>query len=198
MTKKLFSFLRRFGNRNVFSKEGLIFAFEHKGINYYGWENPMNMPFQRQWAAQGIYNSLDMRITNEMLQLHLEAMKKIVNSSTFNVIELVQIILELEQRNKRKFDVDALYQYASIVFVAEDEKFDSYDVIYNDKKIKNWKDGGLHDFFSAMPIKLLIPQLASYTKEYLILLAENYQKRDQEIVTNLTAILSETPSTTLP
>lgn len=148
-------------------------AFELDGMEYYCFDNSLQIPADRAHAAVAIWEELRMRCTKEYLELHCRAVDKILNRKEFgiqDVIYLRTIHNNLVERLNLAPHPEMIYKYASVVFMDGSESPYSYDWQYNMRKIEKWKalnaaqsklgePGPILDFFLRMPMLNLIPHL---------------------------------------
>jgi len=172
-------------------------AFTHDGVDYYEFANQEDVPSGRGFAALGIYNEMDMRVTREYLELHCKAMEKILSDpKKIHIGYISQINANLRERLDLMVLPDFIYKLASVIYFDKSESEYSYDYVYNEAKIKRWKkDPKMLDFFLQRRLTELVPfltaqegNLSTYSA-VAEMVAEIHHK-------HLTGILSEETSTT--
>ena len=138
-------------------------AFELSGIRYFQFSNQEEVPTGRQFAALAVYNEMEMRCNREYLELHCKAMDKLLSDpKKIHIGYIAQINANLQDRLALMVTPDFIYKLASVVFFDESESPYKYDYVYNEAKIKKWKqDGATLDFFLQTPLKSLVPFLTA-------------------------------------
>jgi hypothetical protein len=137
----------------------ITYAFTWDGEDYYCFENPFNMPWQRAYVAMAYYEELNMRITKDFLLEILFVMKEEINKPKPGITEVVKYINLLEERTKYVVEPETLLKLASVYYFTLDENPFFYDLIFNQKKIANWRKARTLDFFLQMPLQELAPLL---------------------------------------
>lgn len=164
----MWPFKKKFRPYLVDGKYKIVPAFDHAGVKYLMYENPVEVPTARMLAAQGIYVEMEMRADREYLDLHCKAVDKILNENKkgINVTYLAQLNQNLRERLNLMPLPDFVFKLASVIFFDETESPVSYDWTYNEKKIAKWKkDPELLDFFLSRLATELIPSLRSVGKD---------------------------------
>lgn len=144
----------------------ITYAFTWEGEDYYCFENPFNMPWQRAYVSIAYYEELNMRITKEFLLNILLVMKEEINNPRPNLVEVVKYINILEDRTKYIVEPETLLKLASVYYFTKEESPVFYDLVYNNKKIAKWRKSKTLDFFLQLPLKELAP-LGTLSKETL-------------------------------
>jgi hypothetical protein len=137
----------------------IAYAFTWDGEDYYCFENPFNMPWQRAYVAMAYYEELNMRITKDFLLEILFVMKEEINKPKPGITEVVKYINLLEERTKYVVEPETLLKLASVYYFTLDENPFFYDLIFNQKKIANWRKARTLDFFLQLPLRELAPLL---------------------------------------
>lgn len=125
------------------------------GVNYYRFKKETSMPWGRYMFLQTFLSEQNLRMDIPLLKKYMENLTKILNGNK-GVIELgkaFQIIGQVQSRCELAFEVDTTYRLASILYFDDTEDLYTYDKVYNDKKIKAWKEAKSVDFFYMMPMK---------------------------------------------
>lgn len=164
----MWPFKKKFRPYLVDGKYKITDAFDHAGVKYLMYENPVEVPTARMLAAQGIYVEMELRCDKEYLELHCKAVDKILNENKkgINVTYLAQLNQNLKERLNLMPLPDFVFKLASVIFFDETESPVSYDWAYNEKKIAKWKkDPELLDFFLSRLATELIPSLRSVGKD---------------------------------
>lgn len=139
------------------SESPITYSFTWDGEDYYCFENPLNMPWQRSYVALGYYEEFNMRITKQMLLDILLVMKTEINNPRPGISEVVKYINILEERINYIVEPETLLKLASVYYFTKEESPVSYDLIYNNEKIKKWRKSNTLDFFLQLPFKELAP-----------------------------------------
>lgn len=174
------------------NKYRVVPAFELGGVKYFMFSNQDEVPAGRQMSALAIYTEMEMRCDREFLIAHTNAMEKVLSDpKKINIGTIAQLNHNLKDRLSLMVLPDFVYRLASVTFFDETESPYKYDFVYNDKKIKKWKeDGAGLDFFLQTPLKTLIPSLQSQedVSDMYLAVAEQVSKIHQDFVTE---VLSE-------
>lgn len=188
----MWPFKKKFRPYLVDGKYKIVPAFDHAGVKYLMFENPVEVPTARMLAAQGIYMEMEMRVDREYLEMNCKAVDKILNENKkgINVTYLAQLNQNLKERLSLMPLPDFVYKLASVIFFDETESPVSYDWAYNEKKIAKWKqDPETLDFFLNRLATELIPSLkpAAGSSHMFFQVAEKIDKIHRD---NLTKVLS--------
>lgn len=139
------------------SDSPISYAFSWDGEDYYCFENPFNMPWQRAYVALAYYEELNMRITKDFLLDILLVIKEEINKPRPAITEIVKYINIIEDRTRLVVEPETLLKLASVYYFTKDESPVFYDLIYNNKKIAKWRKANTLDFFLQLPLKELAP-----------------------------------------
>lgn len=154
----------------------IVEAFKIAGVQYFKFDDPFNMPYDRAMGASKYYNELEQRCTREYMIAESEAstntieeIKKCLSGEQgkINIVNalkylstLERFILHRKERLNWIIEVDIVMKLASVVFFDDKENPAQYDMKYNiEKKIPFWKKQDVDVFFSTLPIGSLIPYL---------------------------------------
>lgn len=139
---------------------------EITGQKYYEFVDANMAPCHRMFAAMTYYNELKMRCDRDYLMAHSQAIMDCINGQSEGskgVVDLVRIgnlALQLKERADWIIEPEAVYKYASVIFIDESENPYDYDMKYNQEvKIARWKKLNVSSFFLSMPVKQLFPHL---------------------------------------
>ena len=182
MLKKLIRYF--FPKKNPFQGDpNIVKAFTVDGVDFYTFEDPLLIGYQRSLVAMEFTEDLNTGISKDFYNTNLKALKNCLNSN--KLVDAIKIVEQLENTLKWRIDPDLIFKLASVLFFTEEENPSTYDYTYNEKKVKfMMKHSG--DFFLQMPLKSLIPSLElSHRDTLLYLLAvenekNNYTKRCME------------------
>lgn len=158
MIKKLIEKFKR--ARNVFPESDYVieWKFSAGGVDYYGFADLNNLPYERGLMALAIYNELDMRCSREYLLKHTDAIESILKAKEIDIYSIKKLNEQMIQRLSLNTDVDLMYRVASVAFFDRKESPHSYDAAYAARKIEHWKkSGGVADFFLQKPLMELLP-----------------------------------------
>lgn len=150
------------------NNEMAVEAFRHNGKVYYHFADSFKIPAGRAICALAVYEELRMRCTADYLRLHIEATRQLLNPANgkIRLTELAIINNNLQERLNLAPFPDHIYKLASVVFFDDTESPFSYDFVYNQKKIAEWKkDGEILNFFLTMQFSDLMP-FGSMSKEH--------------------------------
>lgn len=131
-------------------KHRVIPAFSWAGEDYYCFDSAYEMPTARAWAASTFYTELEMRVDKAYLTKHIRACELILSGGK-GKIDLNALFLinnNLKERLALAPFPDHIYKLASVSFFTKDESPYGYDPVYNEGKIRKWKEApGTLDFF---------------------------------------------------
>lgn len=136
-------------------------AFEFNGERFYMFNDFNEGPTGRMLAALAVYDEMSMRTSREYLELHCQAVERILSDpKKINIGALAQINKNLQERLQLMLLPEFVYKLASVLFLSENENPYTYDYEFNAKKIERWKGAGMElDFFLKTPLKTLVPEL---------------------------------------
>lgn len=138
----------------------IIFAFESGGIKYYQFQDIFQLCHSRAFRAMEVYEEAQMRTTKEMLQIHIDAVDKILTGEKIDIYALKKLNDQLKERVEMVIASDTVWKLASVVFFDETENPYDYDYRYGIEKIKLWKkEKDVANFFLNTPINKLLPYL---------------------------------------
>lgn len=150
---------------------GLVFAFECGGKNYYKYADINTMPALRALQTMTFFHELQMGVSKEYLTKHMAKMKELLsNPKAININELIKVNYWLEERLKFVISKDIIYNVASVSFIEDGEDPTNYDELTNKRKIENWKQNKADGFFLDKNLTELVPFLhkyGSYSPTYL-------------------------------
>lgn len=143
-------------------KHAISLAFEIGGKKFYQFENIFSLPYKRGFAAIEFYSELQTKIDKDYLKAHTQAIDKLFERRTLNVLDTVIKVKELNEQMKERMkwaiDTELSYKLFSVVFFGEDEDPYTYDFQKGLEKIKFWrKHEAIDAFFLRQPIMDLIP-----------------------------------------
>lgn len=142
------------------SKYVIKFAFRAGDIDYYCFDDLINLPYERAFCAMDFYKEMDMNCDRQYLQWHQAAIDKILKKNPIDVFEIKKLNDQMRERIEFIRSPNLIYKMASVVYFDKSESPIVYDAKYNINKIVHWKScfpGG--SFFLLQPIKTLIPFL---------------------------------------
>ena len=157
---------KKFKQLTIDNKYKIIPAFTLHGVEYWQFATATDMPTGRGLSAMVIYEEFRAKADLEYLQKHVRAMEILLNPKPGQSIKLTamaEINANLKERINLVVLPDHVYKLASVHFFdPKQESIYVYDPVYNDKKIKAWKesDGSL-DFFLKTPLRALLPSFDS-------------------------------------
>lgn len=142
-------------------KYKIVPAFKCGGIQYYMFEDPMNILTGRGLSGLVAYEEMTMRCDVSYLKTHTEAMEKILNSPKISLTEITKLNIYLKER-VQMLDIipDQIWKIASVYFFDENESPFMYDQKHAQTKIEHWKKHqDIIDFFYQTPLSTLLPHL---------------------------------------
>lgn len=137
-------------------------AFTANGITYYKFQDVNNICCLRALKTITFYTEMQMRCDYKYLKRHVEAVDKELSgkSGKIDIYKLKTYNDYLKARLEWVMDTDLVYKLASVVYFDKNENPLEYDMVYNQKKIEQWKENiPINDFFLSMPIMSLVPFL---------------------------------------
>jgi len=155
--------LLKFKQLRVDDKYKIIPAFNLGGVEYFQFDDAMNMPAGRGLSAMYIYDEFRMKADKEYLELHIRAFEKLLAGMSGKmtldlVMQMKQINANLKERVNLVALPDYCYKLASVHFFDSTESIYQYDPAYNLQKIEAWKKNPeALDFFLTGPLKDFLP-----------------------------------------
>jgi hypothetical protein len=145
------------------AKHIIIYAFTIGDRNYFRFDDPLNIPYDRALKTLVYYKELDMNCDREYLKAHTAAFDKVLSGTKITITELVtlkQMNDQIKQRLELPKEPDLMYKLAAVVFFDQHENPMTYEFKYGENKIRFWKKNlTLTDFFLQKPLVELIPYL---------------------------------------
>lgn len=176
-------------------KHIIKYAFSIEDKHYFKFDDHLNIPYERGLSCLVYYRELDLNIDRDFLKEHLEAINKILTSSTIDIFKIKALNDQLLTRLQLPKDPELMYKLASVVFFDQEESPEVYEWEHGKKKIAFWKEAAsLHDFFLQQPLKALIPYL-EYAGENLSTFSRMVQDVNRVHLANLSAFSSGKPKT---
>jgi hypothetical protein len=154
------------------SKYVIKFAFRAGNIDYYCFDDLINLPYERAFCAMDFYKELDMNCDRKYLQLHYSAIEKLLRRNPVDIFAINALNNQMKERVEFIRSPNLIYKMASVVYFDKNESPIVYDAKYNINKIIHWKEcfpGG--SFFLLKPIQSFIPFLQESQMNL-----EHYQK----------------------
>jgi hypothetical protein len=186
---------KKFKSYLIEDKYKIVEAFSFGGKRYLMYDNSLDVPTGRMFAAMAIYVEMEMRCDKEYLDLHTKAMEKLLNPADkrLNITYIAQLNLNLKDRLNLMPMPNFIYKLASVIFFDETESVYSYDFAYNEKKIEKWKKSPeMLDFFLTKLGAELIPFLNTAGKDTSTYMGVA-EKINQIHLNDLTKVLSVNP-----
>jgi hypothetical protein len=156
--KKIFPFLFKTAFY-VKPKHEIELAFVHEGIEYFRFVNDLNIPVERAFAAQDVYEEMNHKLDATYLDSLLESVLKAANKG--ELVKIVQLISIAKEKRKHITNVDMIYKLASVLYFDKTENCYTYDYEYAEIKMNRWRKGGVQDFFLKTPLKDFLPSFDS-------------------------------------
>lgn len=131
-------------------------AFVSGGVEYFKFTNDLDVYIERYFAALDAINAIEQRVTREYLVTHVDLMTEYLDKGKLSLAAVLNH--NLKERISHLFNVDLLYQLASVIYFDRNENCYNYNVEYNEKKIALWrKDKEALAFFLAQPCGSYMP-----------------------------------------
>jgi len=181
-------------------KHIITYAFSIGDRDYYRFDDPLNIPYDRALKTLVYYKELDMNCDREFLTAHTAAFDKVLSGTKITISDLLKLKLmneQLKQRLELPKETDLMYKLAAVVFFDQRENPTTYEFKYGENKIRFWKKNlGLKDFFLHKPLVELIPYLR-FAEENLVQFSQMTQRATKQHLDNLLPMLSEEQKTIL-
>ena len=168
---------------NKKTKYPIVFAFSYLGKDYYEFQDSFNIPYQRSLIAVNYQEEYNMRMTRELLKEFISAIEETLNTNPIQITKIMEIIQIMKDRLEWVFDTELIFKLASVLYFTKEENPAFYDVIYNNKKIKEWKESNYLEFFFLLQsqsflssLQLLPNHILTYSREALRRTIQHYQK----------------------
>lgn len=168
--------LRREPKWNKEHRHIIVPAFTWKGKQYYQLDDYMNIPCKRALEAIRVYEEFNNKATNAFLIAQCDRIDLAANKGLLT--DVVKINNDVRDRLKMIYSPDLVINLASIIYFDDTEDPLTYEIDYNKKKVKAWREGGLNPFFCQLPLKELIPSL-------------DFSKVDSQTLTTLNQNMAE-------
>lgn len=137
-------------------------AFTYRGVEYYRFVDPSNVPAGRMLAAMKYYLPLTTQCDTDYLRWHTKAINEVMsNPKSVNLSRIMQLALHMEERLSWIPGPEDVYKYAAVLYMDEFENPYTFDEEYAEKKIQTWREdpNGPLAFFLTEPIMMLLPHL---------------------------------------
>lgn len=145
-------------------------VFTSVGIDYYKFVNEFNIPYGRAMAALDIQRELEEKTDAKYHKVAYESIIEFLNKG--NLVAAGQVANNSLERMNNICNVDLMYKLASVLYFDKTEDVYSYDYVYADKKIRNWrKNNDVEAFFLRTPLANYLPSfdgLAMNIVEYTV------------------------------
>ena len=128
--------------------------FEVDGVKYYRFKQDTFMPYGRYKMLSMFIKMVDLRMTPEIMMGFIEKIKTNISGEKgqVNLTKVFEAVLSMEARLKLTFEVETVYQYASVVYFDDTENLYDYDKKHNEEKTKRWMEANTLDFFYMKPM----------------------------------------------
>lgn len=143
-------------------KYKIVPAFISGGVQYWMFEDPLNITTGRGLTSMVYYEEMLMRCNRDFLNTYLNATDKILTDpKKIDIKKLIHLNILLRERVELLYAVpDHVWKLAAVVFFDDTESPFQIDHAYASKKIKSWQEAGdVKDFFYSTPLKVLVPFL---------------------------------------
>lgn len=135
----------------------LKYEFTIDGERYYSYRSVLSLSVARGIAAQMYYAEAEMRITRELLEAALAALRKALDGN--KLTDASKIVIDLQDRLKWLFDPDTVYKLASVFFISENEDPTDFDYDFAKEKVAKFKKLKKKEFFSMIRLNEIMPNL---------------------------------------
>ena len=152
--------------------------FEVDGIKYYRFKQDTFMPYGRYKMLSMFIKQVDLRMTPEILKGFIDKIEQNISGEKgqVNLTKVYEAIMSMRARLALTFEIETVYQYASVVYFDDSENLYDYDKKHNDEKVSRWREANTLDFFYTKPMGELFG-LKSISKQDL----ETYIKVIKEV-----------------
>lgn len=134
------------------------YVFTSNGVDYYELTSGYNMYYERYMAAQDRLNEIEQRCDGKYLDFFQTQLDAYLNKG--DLVGAANLNRNLRELRSYVFNVNLLYNLASVWFFDKNENPFTYDHEYCEKKISDWKkDKEVLSFFLQAPIREYLPQL---------------------------------------
>jgi hypothetical protein len=152
----IFKKIKGWFNRKKIAKENLLFAFRHKGVNYYQFPEYLSVPIERlskiaeyaKWITRG----LDKKNLLELVELADAALFEGIKESK-NAAKIGYILQEIKERESKCVPSDVYFNYFAACYIREDEDPCAFSEQIQGEKAQLFKDasGDIDSFFFHLP-----------------------------------------------
>lgn len=128
------------------------------GKNYYQFIDDLDMPYGRYIYLASFTQAIEMRMNFETLRAYVKKLQDALSGGkgNINIGEAIILLKQLETRTSILFDEQLAYSLASCMYFTDEEQLNGYDMLYNKKKIAEWREAGTLDFFMDQPVRNLL------------------------------------------
>lgn len=169
----------------------VVFAFTSGGVDYYKFATGYNSYYERYMAGTDRLNEIEQRVDAQYMDIYQKSLDEylrkgdLVNASVLNN--------NLRERRQYIFNIQLMYNLASVWFFDKSENCYTYDYEYADKKIGRWKkDKDLLAFFLQTELKNFMP-LPDIVQENLMTYLKGQGVKDLSILKYHLSQLSDNP-----
>jgi hypothetical protein len=148
--------IKGYFKRKARAKENLIFAFRHKGVDYYQFPEYLSIPIDRlskiaeyaKWITRG----LDKKNLLELIDIADKTLYEGLSNSK-NAAKIGYIIQEIRERENKCVNADIYYNYFASYYIREDEDPLIFSEQIQQEKAALFKDasGDINSFFFHLP-----------------------------------------------
>lgn len=130
------------------------FAFKANGVDYHCFKADTEVRYGRYVVLQAFLQEYHLRVDLDTLKGNISKLKGWLNPAigkdgqgTLQLGKALELLEIMEQRANIAFEPDTVYRLASVLYFDETEILSKYDRVYNENKIKSWKETETVDFF---------------------------------------------------
>lgn len=144
------------------------FVFASGGVNYFRIVSPLNLPYERFYAALDIYDELEFGLNPGVLMKSIQALQAICTNPKIKTIEKMKMEVGIlahgiQERINIHHQLSTHMKLATVRYFDETENIFTYDHAYNQKKIQHWASNhDVQDFFFMQPIQNFVPDLTGF------------------------------------
>jgi len=136
-------------------KKKTVFAFTIDGVDYYEFENLIDMPIERYKQFQDLATQCDWRMSIDEIKNLVKAQKEAVNKG--KLTDIMEVIQGFEHCLSIYMETDLFMMLFSCVFFTKDENIYEWDYDIGIEKMEVFKKHGIPDFFLREPVKKYLP-----------------------------------------
>jgi len=190
----MFRYIKRIINK-YFSKQRVycgkhninaVYTFTVKGVDYFTFSDPHNMPYKRALLAGAIINEVNSNMNTDFIKNYFDGFNELLKQEKLSYMDLIQLNKLIDQKRKVGLDIESIYELASIYYFDEYESPFGYDIVYNKAKIKKFKSSKIDDFFFNFATNNLIRVFENLSKGFSGIFKSKQDDRKTDTRTSVT------------